>query len=116
MNDFSRVSSERARLEEGSPSMLTRLRRLVVLIVAGVGLAVTPVLAQVPAPPPPVQVEKPPPSPGPQFVWIAGHWTPQGSQWAWVPGRWVEAQGAWIPGRYQHTAQGWIYVEGRWKR
>jgi hypothetical protein len=96
--------------------MLTRACRVVVLVALACGLGITPAWAQVLTPPPAVQVEKPPPSPGGQFVWIAGHWTPQGGRWVWVAGRWVEAQGAWIPGRYQQTAQGWIYVEGRWKR
>jgi hypothetical protein len=96
--------------------MLTRARGVVILIALGCWLGIAPAWAQVPTAPPPVQVEKPPPSPGPQFVWIAGHWTPQGGRWIWVAGHWVEAQGAWIPGRYQQTAQGWIYVEGRWKK
>ena len=95
---------------------MTRARGLLVLMALGVCLGITPALAQAPIAPPAPQVEKPPPSPGPQFVWIAGHWSWQGGRWVWDAGHWVQAQGAWIPGRYQQTPQGWIYVEGRWKK
>lgn len=69
-------------------------------------------------PPPPPIVEATAVAPGPDFVWIAGYHTWNGSGYVWVPGRWERrppSRRLWVPGHWVHNRHGWFWVDGRWR-
>ena len=72
-------------------------------------------VAAVTAPPPPTTVVVDPvvAAPGPDYLWVAGYWSWNGSGWIWIPGSWIlpPAPGAvWIGGYWR----GGIWYGGYW--
>jgi hypothetical protein len=69
--------------------------------------------------PPPDRSETPPPQPGPQYVWVAGHYSWDGNDFQWHSGQWTApptGYHTWVPGRWQQTGDNnWVYVEGQWQ-
>jgi len=62
--------------------------------------------------------EQVPARPYPNAVWIAGHYTYNGSTYVWESGRWeVPPAGStsWIPPAWQPTNGGYVYVRGHWQ-
>jgi len=54
-------------------------------------------------PPPPRVVHTLPPSPGPEFVWVAGYWYPDGGHYKWHEGYWTRPpyeSAQWVPLHY----------------
>ncbi len=81
-----------------------------------------------PAPQPdPVVIQQPPPpapvdtvvvSPGPDYVWLDGEWTWNGTGWFWVGGHWgypPHPHAVWIGSRRWHDGYGWHYSRGYWR-
>ncbi len=88
-----------------------------------VGMAPSAVAQQAPTtvyvntPPPQPIAEAQPPSPGPNFVWISGFWSWNGTQHVWTAGRWEQppaATQAWQPPAWEREAQGYRFRPGRW--
>lgn len=69
--------------------------------------------------PPAAVVEKRPPAPGPNYEWVPGHHTWNGSAYLWTPGRWeVPPAGrarTWVPGRWAHSIHGYYWIDGHWR-
>jgi hypothetical protein len=69
--------------------------------------------------PPADREETPPPQPGPQYVWVPGHYSWDGSDFQWHRGQWAQPPNgyhAWTPGNWQQTSpNNWVYVEGQWQ-
>ena len=86
--------------------------------------AVTPVAV----PPPPVEVyvsEAPPhllketigPTPAPNYYWVPGYWSWQGS-WVWVRGAWVippHPHATYVAGHWDHRGHGYAWTSGHWR-
>ena len=68
------------------------------------------------APPAPI-VEEVTVAPGPDFIWVSGQWTWNGS-WVWAPGHYVRRPhpGAiWIEGAWRPGPHGWAWIGGHWR-
>jgi hypothetical protein len=67
--------------------------------------------------PPPPQVEVVPISPGPDYYWVPGYWSWNGT-WAWVGGSWAfrpHPGAVWIGGHWGRHGRGYIWIGGRWR-
>jgi hypothetical protein len=69
--------------------------------------------------PPALIVEQQGPAPGPQFSWIAGHWSWNG-RWVWMRGEWRHHPhwhegGGWVAGRWEARNGGNVWMEGHWR-
>jgi hypothetical protein len=72
----------------------------------------------VPAGPPAEVVETQTPAPGPNYVWIAGYHTWNGTAYVWTPGHWERSPApgeVWVPGHWRHNYNGWYWVPGHWR-
>jgi hypothetical protein len=68
--------------------------------------------------PPAAVVETRPAAPGPNYVWINGYQSWNGSAYVWVPGRWdvpPRAHARWVAHRWVKRGGGWVMVEGHWR-
>jgi hypothetical protein len=69
--------------------------------------------------PPADRSETPPAQPGPQYVWVAGHYSWDGNDFQWHSGAWAQPPNGyhtWAPGAWQQTGTAnWVYVEGQWQ-
>jgi len=66
--------------------------------------------------PPPSQPEVVPVTPGPNYYWVPGYWSWNGT-WIWVPGRWAVRpwHGAvWVGGHWARHGRGYIWIGGGW--
>src|SRR5215472_2962379 len=66
--------------------------------------------------PPPPQVEVMPVAPGPNYYWVPGYWTWNGT-WVWVGGRYAVRpwHGAvWVGGHWSHHGRSYVWVGGGW--
>ena len=69
--------------------------------------------------PPAELVETIPAAPGPDYFWIAGHWTWNG-RWTWVHGRYdrhphFHPGGGWEPGHWDRRDGRYVWREGHWR-
>jgi hypothetical protein len=81
-------------------------------------VAPAPAAVYVQSAPPPLLVEHPGPVPGPEYFWIAGHWTWNG-RWVWAPGYYgrhpyFHPGARWVDGHWDHRGRAWVWVGGRW--
>ena len=70
-----------------------------------------------PLPPPPPISEPILFSPGPEFAWISGHYSWNGTSYFWVPGHYERhpfGRHVWLQGYWGHNNRGWYWTEGHW--
>jgi hypothetical protein len=87
---------------------------------AGVDIGVNigaPVVAE--GAPPPPRVEVIGTAPGPDYFWVAGHWTWNGGRWVWLAGSYrrhphFHPGGGWEQGHWDRRGNNSVWVEGRW--
>lgn len=69
--------------------------------------------------PPPDQTESPAPQPGPEYIWVAGHYSWDGADFQWHRGQWTippTGYHTWAMGRWEQSGStNWVYVEGQWQ-
>jgi hypothetical protein len=67
--------------------------------------------------PPPPRGEVVPVAPGPDYNWVPGYWTWNGT-WIWLGGRWGIRPwhgAAWSSGHWARHGRGYIWIGGRWR-
>jgi hypothetical protein len=87
---------------------------VLVLLVAGTGLAQFSVGIRIGAPPPARVIRVQPRSPGADYVWVDGYWYPVGRRYQWHAGYWTRPaySGArWVAPRHD----GQMFYEGHWE-
>lgn len=67
--------------------------------------------------PPPGKVVVKPLKPGPNYVWVAGHWSWKGGRYHWVNGHWLKKKRGkvWVAGHWKKKRGRWIWVPGHWR-